>query len=182
MTAREAQPVGAKVRSLSQATAEASELWDGDQLNNLRTTSKSSPSLPEPQSPYTGGIGRVAKHKRPRVGEKGSDPHSPQFGLSSPPPHPPQPRPRTQLLRERGEVVDVLAGVLAAGDAEAKVEVKTFEELVAKVVPLNHAEVVDRLVSHCELHPDRQEGAALSLALKSAGKAQDRQHPSREAQ
>lgn len=71
----------------------------------------------------------------------------------------------------------MLAGVLAAGDAESKVEVKTFEELVAEVVPLNHAEVVDRLVSHCELHPGRQERADLSLALKSGGKAPDRHHP-----
>lgn len=64
------------------------------------------------------------------------------------------PCPLTQLLRERGEVIDVLAGVLAAGDAEAKVEVKAFEQLVAEVVPLDHAEVVDRFVSHCELHPE----------------------------
>lgn len=71
----------------------------------------------------------------------------------------------------------MFAGVLAAGDAEAKVEVKTFEELVAKVVPLNHAEVVDRFISHCELHPERSEGVGLSLALKSASKAQDRHHP-----
>lgn len=99
----------------------------------------------------------VAQFKRPRVGGREPDPHSSQCGLSSSPnpPLPQRPCPRTQLLRERGEVVDVLAGVLAAGDAETKVEVKTFEELVAKVVPLNHAEVVDRLVSHCELHPDR---------------------------
>lgn len=52
----------------------------------------------------------------------------------------------------------MLAGVLAAGDAEAKVEVEAFEQLVAEVVPLNHAEVVDRLVSHCELHPEQRRG------------------------
>ena len=74
-------------------------------------------------------------------------------------PHPPPPLPqRTQLLGESREVVDVLAGVLAAGDAEAKVEVEAFEQLVAEVVPLNHAEVVDRLVSHCELHPEQRRG------------------------
>lgn len=48
----------------------------------------------------------------------------------------------------------MLAGVLAARDAEAKVEVKAFEQLVAEVVPLDHPEVVDRFVSHCELHPE----------------------------
>lgn len=69
----------------------------------------------------------------------------------------------------------MLAGVLAAGDAEAKVEVKAFEQLVAEVVPLDHAEVVDRLVSHCELHPEGEKGAGLSSALKSSGQAQDSQ-------
>lgn len=88
--------------------------------------------------------------------ERGSDPSvvSLSFPPALLPPYPPGPCTRTQLLRERGEVVDVLAGVLAAGDAETKVEVKAFEQLVAEVVPLNHAEVVDRLVSHCELHPE----------------------------
>lgn len=65
---------------------------------------------------------------------------------------------RTQLLGKRGEVVDMLACVLAAGDAEAKVEVEALEQPVAEVVPFNHAEVVDRLVPHCELHPERDMG------------------------
>lgn len=77
-----------------------------------------------------------------------------------------------QLLGEGREVVDVLAGVLAAGDAEAKVEVEAFEQLVAEVVPLNHAEVVDRLVSHCELHrgshlPQAEEGRRELVADKA---------------
>lgn len=70
-----------------------------------------------------------------------------------------------QLFRERGEVVDVLAGVLAAGDAEAEVEVKAFEQLVAEVVPLDHAEVVDGLLSHRELH----RGSHLPQAEKGRG-------------
>lgn len=61
----------------------------------------------------------------------------------------------------------MLAGVLAAGDAEAKMEVKAFEQLVSEVVPLDHAEVVNRLVSHCELHPEQEKGAGLSLALET---------------
>lgn len=99
----------------------------------------------------------AAKAQMTQGKEKGGPTHTPPtlVSLALSPAPPPKPCPRTQLLRERGEVVDVFAGVLAAGDAEAKVEVKTFEELVAKVVPLNHAEVVDRLVSHCELHPER---------------------------
>lgn len=56
----------------------------------------------------------------------------------------------------------MFTGVLAAGDAEAKVEVKTFEQLVAEVVPLYHAEVVNRFVSHCELHPEREKGTGLT--------------------
>lgn len=51
----------------------------------------------------------------------------------------------------------MFTGIFAAGNAEAKVEVKAFEELVSKVVPLDHAEVVDRLVAHCELHPELRE-------------------------
>ena len=66
----------------------------------------------------------------------------------------------------------MLAGVLAAGDAEAKVEVEAFEQLVAEVVPLDHAEVVDRLVSHCELHrgshlPQAEEGRRELVADKA---------------
>lgn len=59
----------------------------------------------------------------------------------------------------------MLTGILAAGDAEAKVEVEAFEELVPKVVPLNHAEVVDRLVSHCELHPELREADRAESSL-----------------
>lgn len=62
----------------------------------------------------------------------------------------------------------MFTGILAAGDAEAKVEVKAFEKLVAEVVPFNHAEVVDRLVSHRELHPE----------LREAGRAESSLHAS----
>lgn len=65
----------------------------------------------------------------------------------------------------------MLTGVLAAGDAEAKVEVEAFEELVSKVVPLDHAEVVDRLVSHCELHPE----------LREVGRAESSHHANQPA-
>lgn len=58
----------------------------------------------------------------------------------------------TDILRQRGELVDVLACVLAAGHAEAELEIKALEQLIAEVVSLNHAEVVDGCVSHCELH------------------------------
>lgn len=58
----------------------------------------------------------------------------------------------TDILRQRGELVDVLACVLAAGHAEAELEIKALEQLIAEVVSLDHAEVVDRCVSHCELH------------------------------
>lgn len=46
----------------------------------------------------------------------------------------------------------MLACVLAAGHTEAKLEIKALEQLIAEVVSLNHAEVVDGCVSHCELH------------------------------
>ena len=58
----------------------------------------------------------------------------------------------TDFLRERGELVDVLARVLAAGHAEAKLEVKALKQLIAEVVSLDHAEVVDGCVANRELH------------------------------
>lgn len=59
----------------------------------------------------------------------------------------------------------MFTGVLAAGDAEAKVEVEAFEQLVPEVVPLDHAEVVDWLVSHCELHPELRQGGRAESSL-----------------
>lgn len=48
----------------------------------------------------------------------------------------------TQAVGELRELVDVLTGVTAAWDAEAKVEVKALEQMFTKVVPLDHPEVV----------------------------------------
>ena len=61
----------------------------------------------------------------------------------------------TDVLGQRWELVDVLARVLAAGHAEAELKVKALEQLIAEVVSLNHAEVVDGCVSHCELNSAR---------------------------
>ncbi len=46
------------------------------------------------------------------------------------------------LLVEAGKLVDVLAAVLAVGDAEAKVKVEGFQMLVPKEVTLNHAKIL----------------------------------------
>ena len=51
-----------------------------------------------------------------------------------------------------GELVDVLAGVLAVGDAEAKVEVEGLEVAIPEEVALDHSEVRDRLRTDAELH------------------------------
>lgn len=59
----------------------------------------------------------------------------------------------TDFLGQGGELVDVLARVFAAGHAEAELKVEALEQLIAEVVPLNHAEVVDGCVAHRELHP-----------------------------
>ena len=59
----------------------------------------------------------------------------------------------TFVGREARELVDVLARVLRVGDAEAELEVEALQQLVAEEVPLDHPEVVHRLVAHCELHP-----------------------------
>ena len=60
--------------------------------------------------------------------------------------------PLTDFLGQCGELVDVLACVLAAGHAEAKLEIKALEQLVAEVVSLNHTKVVDGCVTDCKLH------------------------------
>lgn len=56
------------------------------------------------------------------------------------------------ILRQCWELVYVLACVFAAGHAEAELKVKALEQLIAKVVPLDHAEVVDGRVSYGKLH------------------------------
>lgn len=57
----------------------------------------------------------------------------------------------TDLLWKWWELVDMLAGVLTAGDAEAELKVEALQQLISEVMPLNHAEVIDRNVTHCEL-------------------------------
>jgi len=51
----------------------------------------------------------------------------------------------------------VLTCVLTAGDAEPKLKIKTLQQLIAEVMPLNHAEVIDGFVPHCEFHPGKEE-------------------------
>lgn len=47
----------------------------------------------------------------------------------------------------------MLAGVLAAWDAETELEVEALQQPSSEVMPLDHAEVVDGNISYCELHP-----------------------------
>lgn len=61
----------------------------------------------------------------------------------------------TQALRKLGELIDMFTSVTAAWDAKPKVEVKTLEQVITKVVPLDHAEVVQGPVPNCEFDPDR---------------------------
>ena len=60
----------------------------------------------------------------------------------------------TKVLRQRREFVDVLAGVLAAGHAEAELEVKALEQLLSEIMSLNHPEVFYRHVSDCEFNAE----------------------------
>lgn len=62
----------------------------------------------------------------------------------------------THFLGQRGELINVLARVLAAGHAEAKLKVKTLEQLLSEIVPLNHPEILYRSVSDCELNTGRK--------------------------
>lgn len=59
----------------------------------------------------------------------------------------------TQALRQLRELIDVLTGVSAVWDTEAEVKVKALQQVIAEVVPLDHAEVVQRPVPNCEFHP-----------------------------
>lgn len=59
----------------------------------------------------------------------------------------------TEVVGKLRELVDVLAGVAAVGDAEAEVEVEVLEQAPLEVVALDHAEAVDGSVAHRELHP-----------------------------
>ena len=60
----------------------------------------------------------------------------------------------TQTLRQLREFVDVLTGVSAVWDTEAKVKVEALQQVITEVVPLDHSEVVKRPISDCEFHPD----------------------------
>lgn len=62
----------------------------------------------------------------------------------------------TDVFRQRWELVDVFTGVLAAGHAKAKLKVKTLEQLLSEIVPLNHPEILYRSVSDCELNTGRK--------------------------
>lgn len=62
----------------------------------------------------------------------------------------------TEILWELGEFIDVLTSIFTAGDAEAKFEIKTFQQLVTEVVPLNHTEIINGFVPYCELHPEKE--------------------------
>lgn len=58
----------------------------------------------------------------------------------------------------------MLTGVPAAGDAEAEIKVKVLQQTVSEVMPLDHAEVGDGLVSHGELHPAGREKGRINPA------------------
>lgn len=47
----------------------------------------------------------------------------------------------------------MLAGVSAVGDTEAEVKVEALQQVIAEVVSLDHAEVVEGPVSDGEFHP-----------------------------
>lgn len=47
----------------------------------------------------------------------------------------------------------MFTGILTAWDAEAKLKVKTLQQLATEIVPLNHSEVVDWNIAYSEFHP-----------------------------
>lgn len=57
----------------------------------------------------------------------------------------------TDFLRQSRELVDVLARVLTARHAKAKLKIEALQQLITEIMPLNHAEVVYWLIPNCEL-------------------------------
>lgn len=74
----------------------------------------------------------------------------------------------TAVLRQGWEFIDVFACVLAFGHTEPKLEVKTLQQPLSEIVPLNHPEVFYRQISDCELnaaHTHTQQNEALFIQL-----------------
>lgn len=46
----------------------------------------------------------------------------------------------------------MLTGVLAAGNAEAKLKVEALQQLFTEIMPLDHPEVIDGDVPYCEFN------------------------------
>lgn len=61
----------------------------------------------------------------------------------------------------------MLTRVLAAGHAEAKFKIKALQQLIAEVVSLDHAEVVDGCVSHRELNSAETQGGHVFTKLEA---------------
>lgn len=66
----------------------------------------------------------------------------------------------TDFLGQCGELVDMLASVLAAGHAEAELKVKTLKQLLSEIMSLDHPEVFYRHVSDRELHTAKTKPAS----------------------
>ena len=60
-------------------------------------------------------------------------------------------RKRTLLIRERRELINILASVDTVGNTETKVEVKALDQTILEEVSLNHSESFDGLVANGEL-------------------------------
>ena len=68
-----------------------------------------------------------------------------------------------RLLVEPGELVDVLAGVLAVGDAEPKVKVEGLEVLVPEKVSLYHAKILKMVKVYSRSTTGKRESFAEDL-------------------
>lgn len=82
----------------------------------------------------------------------------------------------TDVLGQRREFVDMFTGVLAAGDAEAKLKVKTFEQLFSEIMSLDHPEVFYRHVSNCELNSGEEEDGTFKVSQRNYHSVQEERH------
>ena len=58
----------------------------------------------------------------------------------------------TVIIRQRWELIDVFHCVLAMWHHKAKLKVKALKQTISEVMPLDHTELVNRLLTNSKLH------------------------------
>ena len=67
--------------------------------------------------------------------------------------------PLTLLVGELRKFVDVLARVRASRYAKSKFEIEALQELISKVVTLDHAKLFDGLIPNNKFDPEKKQNS-----------------------